>query len=238
MSVEEPGFNTGVISPTDCLKTGWQTIKDEYWLFLGIALVGMLIASVGPFGILAGPAMCGIYICMLRRIDGKRVEFGMLFEGFNHFVQSLIATLILIIPSMVLVVIVYVVIFVIGLVLAGSSRDGGSSIATVVSLILSLLLIVVITLVSLLLGVLFMFTYPLIVDRKMQGVDAVKLSVKAARANLKGAIGLQLLSMLLSFAGALVCCIGMYFVVPITMAAAAIAYRQVFPAHHDPEARS
>ncbi len=35
-------FNTGVIRPVECMKEGWELIKDEYWLFLGITFVGML----------------------------------------------------------------------------------------------------------------------------------------------------------------------------------------------------
>jgi uncharacterized membrane protein len=60
-------------------------------------------------------------------------------------------------------------------------------------------------------------------------MDAIKLAFRAVRANFTSVLLLQLLSGLLMSVGALVCCIGMYFVAPITMAAGVIAYRHVFP---------
>jgi len=29
-------FRSGVISPVECVKEGWQLIKDQYWLFSGL----------------------------------------------------------------------------------------------------------------------------------------------------------------------------------------------------------
>ncbi len=34
-------FKTGVIRPIECFKEGWELIKDQYWLFMGISVVGM-----------------------------------------------------------------------------------------------------------------------------------------------------------------------------------------------------
>ena len=41
-------FHQGVIRPVDCLKEGWALIKDQYWLFFGISLVGLLIGGAVP----------------------------------------------------------------------------------------------------------------------------------------------------------------------------------------------
>ncbi|MEJ7699458.1 MAG: hypothetical protein WKF71_07405 [Pyrinomonadaceae bacterium] len=59
--MSEIQFKTGVIRPVECMKEGWELIKDQYWLIFAITLVGMIIASVVPFGILFGAMMCGIY---------------------------------------------------------------------------------------------------------------------------------------------------------------------------------
>ena len=45
-------------------------------------------------------------------------------------------------------------------------------------------------------SVLFTFTYPLIVDRRLSGLDAVKLSAKAALANFWNLLGLLFLTKL------------------------------------------
>ncbi len=78
-------------------------------------------------------------------------------------------------------------------------------------------------------GALFMFMYPLIVDRKLSGFEAIKLSMRAALANFGGVLGLMLLSFLLGMVGALACYVGLIFLYPLNFAMIAVAYRQVFP---------
>jgi hypothetical protein len=75
----------------------------------------------------------------------------------------------------------------------------------------------------------FFFVFPLIVDRELTGVEAVKTSIRAVFANLGGVIGVMFLEFVLALVGVLACYIGAIFVIPITFAATAIAYRQVFP---------
>jgi hypothetical protein len=57
----------GVVRPITCSKSGWTIIQDQYWLILGVSLVGMLIGSAVPFAILMGPMMCGIYKCLFAK---------------------------------------------------------------------------------------------------------------------------------------------------------------------------
>lgn len=95
-------YNPGAVEPMECLKTGWALVKSQYWLFFGISAVGLLIASVVPLGILMGPMMCGIYLAYFQVRRGQPIEFGILFKGFDHFGQSLIATLIHIVPILII----------------------------------------------------------------------------------------------------------------------------------------
>ena len=62
----------------------------------------------------------------------------------------------------------------------------------------------------------------------MSGVDAVKLSAKAALANFWSLLGLLLLNGVMGFAGLLLCYVGLFLVLPISFAAIAVAYEQVF----------
>jgi uncharacterized membrane protein len=87
---------------------------------------------------------------------------------------------------------------------------------------------VVVMLVILVITIGFTFAYPLIVDRKLQGFEAVKLSFKAAFANFWRLLGMVLLTSLLSILGLMACYVGMIFVMPIGYAAIAKAYEQVF----------
>jgi uncharacterized membrane protein len=74
----------------------------------------------------------------------------------------------------------------------------------------------------------FTFVYPLIVDRKLSAIDAIKLSFRAAMANFGRLFVLFLLNGLLSIGGMLLCYVGMFLVFPITYGAIAVAYEQVF----------
>jgi len=230
MSEGRPDCRCGVVRPVECLKAGWVLIKDDYWLYFGITVVGVLLASVAPLGILAGPMMCGIYYCLLRRARGQTVKFEMLFRGFDYFVQSLIATLLMMIPMLLIIGPAYIGFFA-AMFAAMPKEQGAPPDPGMHSTILGAygLLILVVLLVSIVINVLFFFTYPLIVDRRLTGVQAVGTSFQAARANFGGVLGLVLLNMLLGLIGSLVCCIGGLFVMPLHFAAIAVAYRAVFP---------
>jgi uncharacterized membrane protein len=87
-------------------------------------------------------------------------------------------------------------------------------------------LVVVVAIIVVSIG--FTFVYPLNVDRGYSGIDAVKLSFRAARANFWRLLGLTLLTALLGFVGVLLCFVGILLVYPIAFAALAVAYEQVF----------
>src|SRR5215471_20234406 len=103
MTPENTQFNTGVIKPVECIKEGWALIKNEYWLFFGISIVGILISGLVPL-VLAGPMMVGIFLCLFQKLRGERVEFGSLFKGFDYFVPGLIATVLKSIPVIILLI--------------------------------------------------------------------------------------------------------------------------------------
>ena len=75
-------FNTGVIKPVECVKEGWELIKNDYWVLFAVALVGGLIGGFTMY-ILLGAMICGIFYCYLQAIDGKPVSFDGLWKGFD-----------------------------------------------------------------------------------------------------------------------------------------------------------
>src|SRR6187200_1250862 len=103
-NIDNVEYNAGAVSPMVCLREGWQMIKDDYWLFFGITFVGVFLAGMAPMAILLGPMMCGIYMALLQQERGKKVKFDLLFQGFNFFVPSLIATMIEVAPIVVLAI--------------------------------------------------------------------------------------------------------------------------------------
>ena len=227
MTAPTPSFRRGVLSPIDALAAGWRLVRDRYWLFLGISAAGVLIGSYGPFGILLGPMMCGIYACYGRQARGRPVRFEMVFDGFETrvFVQSLLATLGLLAATMA----VFMPIACAGggaaAVIAGSAPDHTSNVlfAVLFSAFFALWIAL-----SVVLGTVFLFTYPLIADRKLDALEALSLSARAVRGNLGGALGLVLLTFAMGLGGVCCCYVGAFFVMPITFGAQMAAYETVF----------
>ena len=223
-----PDIQKVPIQPVDCVKRSWAAIKDQYWLFLGVTLVGVLVGGAVPV-VLMGPMMCGIYLCYLQKLGGVEVEFATLFQGFDHFKDSLLATLIMVGSSLVFilpVVGVYVAGLFVAIPMMAEENPGGGLLFVLVIVAFYLVLIAV----GLLLGLFFLFTFPLIVDRRLSAWDAVKTSARAAWSNLGGLVALMLLTALMSFAGLLACYVGVFLVMPISFGAFAVAYRKLFPA--------
>lgn len=221
-------FQTGVIRPVECFKEGWELIKDQYWLIFAIVLVGMLLGSLIPFGIGIGAAFCGIYYCLFQKMNGQKVEFEGLFKGLNYFAPGLIATLIVIIPTIFLMIFVYGSIFA-AFIASTDSRGRLSEDALYVIFGMMFVEGVALGLILGCLHALVMFAYPLIVDKNLSGFDAFKLSAKAVWKNLPGVIGLIVCEFVLGVIGYLMIGIGLYFVLPIMFAGVLVAYRKVFP---------
>lgn len=234
MSMGEPEFNRGAVRPMVCLREGWQLIKERYWLFLGITFVGVLVASAAPMALLMGPALCGIYLCLLRHGRGREVSFETLFQGFNFFGPGLVASLIMVLPTIVIMLVFYVAFFVALFVLMPQGGGANQQVPWILFVLIGVF-VLAIMFFSVLVNALFLFAFPLIADRNLSGWDAVRLSVRAGLGNFGGVLGLVLLQMLLGFLGALACYIGAIFVLPISFAASAIAYEQVFGTDEWPE---
>jgi len=224
-------FKRNVVEPVECIKAGYEVIKDQYWLFVGMAAIGMLIGSAVPMGILMGPMMCGLYLAFFKTMRREPIEFGTLFKGFDYFGPGVIATLLHMIPILAIVIPAYLL-FYVGIIFssiatAGTGDEPNPGPMLAVFVMFGLFWLVMFALI-IIVSIGFTFAYPLIVDRKMQGFDAVKLSFKGAFANFWRLLGMMLLSSLLGIAGALLCYVGMFLVLPITYAAVAKAYEQVF----------
>jgi hypothetical protein len=222
-------FKRNAVQPVECIKAGWDLMRSQYWLFVGMTLVGMIIGSLVPFGILMGPMTCGIYLALFQTRRGQPIEFAVLFKGFDYFGDAVIAALLHILPMFVIIAPAYVLYIVGMFTMMGASQNGEPNPAAalgffgifgVIWLVIMVLLIV--------LSVVFTFAYPLIVDRRLSGLNAVKLSIRAGFANFWRLLGMIVLTGLLSSLGLLLCIVGVYLIMPISFAAIAAAYEQVF----------
>lgn len=222
-------FEVGAIRPVECVRESWEIIKPDYWLLFAVTLVGVLIAGVSMY-VLLGAMVCGIFYCYLRRIDGEAVKFEWLFKGFEWWLPGLLVGIVLVVP-MVLVYLILYLPLVMSLMMGPKLSEGellgllGGAFA--VDLVVIVLMVCFHTLL--------MFAFPLIVDRGLGPLAAMKLSARAVWANLKGVAGLYGVGFALSLAGTLVFCVGTYFVIPIIFAGNVLAYRKIFPARRADE---
>ena len=217
-------FNVGVIRPVECFKEAWELIKNDYWILVLIFLVGVFIGAASLY-ILLGAMLCGIFNAYLKKIDGKPVSFEDLFKGFNFFAPSILLVIVVIVPSLVMMGIVYAPFIA---ALAMGSKLSSDEFMTMLagSFVVDLL----VSLVVISFHTLLFFAFPLLVDRNLSAIDAMKTSARAVWLNLGGVVGLILVGAGINFVGALACGIGAYFTIPIVFAGNVLAYRKVFPA--------
>lgn len=238
MSTPQIPYQRNVIRPVECLSQGWELVRDQYWLFVAMTLVGFMIGSAVPLGILMGPMMCGLYLAFFKRRRGEPIEFGTLFKGFEYFGNSVVAAILHTLPIIVIVVPAYIF-FYLGMIVSVAAMGDEPSGAGLIGMMFGFMLfIVVVFAVIVVITIGFTFAYPLIVDRKLQGFEAVKLSFRAAMANFFRLLGLVILCALVNSLGVLVCYIGVFLTFPITYAAVAVAYEQVFGLAHPSEIAS
>ena len=228
MTTPQIPYRRNAVEPIQCIKAAWELVKDQYWLFVGMCLIGLMIGSAVPLGILLGPMMCGLFLTFFKRRRGEIVEFGTLFKGFDYFGPSLIATLLHVIPILAIVIPAYLMFYVSLMVSIAAQGNEPNPAAMFGILGMFGLFWVVMIFVIIIISIGFTFAYPLIVDRRLQGFDAVKLSFKAAMANFWRLLAMVILTSLMSIGGVLLCYVGMFLVLPISYAAIASAYEQVF----------
>lgn len=223
-------FRVVPIRPSECVENARKLVGEDYWLFLGICIVGMMVGSAGPMGILLGPMMCGIHICYRNRDRGRPVRFEMLFKGFDHFLEGLVASVIIVCAMTAVIMPAYFLMFfgMLGFGFPGRGGPGNLNIAFGGMLGLMAIFYTLLIVATMLMDAITMFAFPLIVDRKMKGIDALKLSAKAAWANRSGVLGLVLLVSVIQLLGMLLCVIPGILFIPYRFAAYHLAYDRVF----------
>lgn len=225
-------FARADISPVDYLREAWARVKSQYGLFLGITAVGLLLGSAAPLGLLLGPMMCGIYLCYRKLALGQPVAFDMLFKGFDHFSEAFIASLLMLAASLVVMIPLMIVMFAsmfLGVLGSATAPEGAAQAGFgVAGCLLFAGAMLLVMLASALISLFFTFAFPLIMDRGLPGMEAVKLSFRAARANLGGLLMLALVNFALTCAGLLCCYVGALLILPITFGTHWICYERVF----------
>ncbi len=216
-------YRTGVISPVECYKEGWKILKPHFWILFAITIVGILIGGATLY-ILLGAMLCGIFLCYLEAAEGIEPKIDTLFKGMKYLLPGLFVAAVMIVPTIIVIFSVYL-----PLLLATVMGTRMSSEELYALIIGSFAVELVLALIMVCLHTLLLFAFPLIVDKELSGWNAIKLSARAVWNNLQGVTGLWVVGFFVSLGGYLLLCIGIYFAIPVIIAANVVAYRKVFP---------
>lgn len=237
--MENIEYRKGAIDAVACISQGWELIKPNLALFIGMGVVYLIIVVIAGNIPYAGPIinivvnsalLVGIYMAILAQRRGEPVPFSLLFEGFSRIVPASLVTLVSAIPGLVFGIVVGSIIsFPALLGSAGNPeqiREMLSRPGVIASLVGFGLLFAV---ASIVVSLLLFFALPLIADRNAPIGDALKLSFGASASNIGGIIVLLIFQALIGFAGAMLCCVGLFVALPVIYASNIIAYKSVFP---------
>lgn len=73
---------------------GWTLVKQDAMIWVLMTLVYVVLNGMVPF-IIQGPLIAGMQIAVIRKMTTGRVDFADLFQGFNYFVPTLVAALLI-----------------------------------------------------------------------------------------------------------------------------------------------
>ena len=213
------------IKPFEAISRGYKLLGEQYWMYFLFCLLCILVASLVPFGILYGPVMVGLFLCLLERERGRQFDMNVLMRGFDNFLNSLVAMLIMVGINLLLMgplTVIFMVVFI--------SGTAGNRQPDPVLMFGSLFIFMGLTwMLSILTYLPFVFCFQLLADRKMAAWDAIKLSFRAVRMNLGGVLLLMVTGFALSILLVMMCYIPVFLFMPVWFAALQVVYRDIFP---------
>jgi uncharacterized membrane protein len=220
------------IDPIGLLRRGKDLLGDQYWLFLVVCWLAVIIGSMVPFGIVMGPLMVGVYLCLREREQGKPFELGTLFNGFERFIDAFIAVLLQLVIGFVVLIPVIVALIIVAFVIV-AAENNATDIAAVAGVVGGIVLVPLIFITVLLAYLPSVFCFQLIADRGVTGLQAIMLSIKAAWKNLFGLILFQIVVGIISAILSMLCFFPVVFFFPIAVSAAFVLYRDIFQPQPD-----
>ena len=235
-----------------CFSRGFELLKENFGtLFIGsliffaiqfgvgllgsIPFVGLIIKLAGF--ICGGPLLAGLYYLSMRVNRGERAEVGEVFAGFRRGFGQLF--LVRLIQSLVGLICYLPVIFLFGAALfsafmklknlqPGTPPDPAVIQGFYALVLTALPLTLLCSLPVMFFSVTWYFALPLIIDKRMDCITALKTSWRMVMKHWFSVFGLLALCGILMFVGILLCCIGALFAFPVTIAASMIAYETIF----------
>ena len=79
-------------TPGKWIGEGWELVKADMGTYVLISLIFFLLNGV-PF--IQGALIAGFHIYTMKKLFGRPAEFGDLFKGFNFFIPTLVAAILI-----------------------------------------------------------------------------------------------------------------------------------------------
>ncbi|MBX3281531.1 MAG: hypothetical protein KF756_03550 [Acidobacteria bacterium] len=243
--MENIQFQRSAIDASGAFSSAWEQVKENYGTYLGAAVVCWIM--LGCFSciswFLMGPVMGGIFYLASKGHRREPVEFGMMFEGFKKFVPLMVVGLIQAIPTIIITIVnLGMNMGRFGLLMSNpeamrqaqrAGEIGGAEAAMSIAFLVFYFIFLVISAIW---GLITYFAIPLVMEYDLSPIAAVKLSGRAAFANIGGVIAVVLFAVLVGIIGILLLCVGIILVsVPVILVANAIVFWQVFPRQDRPD---
>jgi uncharacterized membrane protein len=224
-----------------CISGGWQLLQANFGLLFGATLVyGAIILALAVLGaipiigaifsivsfVIGGPLIGGLFYVFIAANRGQPTAVGDLFIGFRtNFGQLFLGQLVTSLLSG-LCVLPALIALAVGMVPAIVQKHDPSPAVFItfgVLLVLGLIPLIFIT-------TNWLFTLPLIIDRRLDFWTAMKTSWRQVMRHWGSVFALLILSGLINFAGILACGVGVMFTAPIVIGAMVLAYETIFRA--------
>ncbi|MEZ6197340.1 MAG: hypothetical protein R3F20_16685 [Planctomycetota bacterium] len=222
----------GRVRPLGVFDDAIRLLREtgSYWPMVGISFVGVYVGQSVPLGALFIPLWIGCHLAVLQMLDGRKAQFAVLGRPFERFKDILGVTLVHIGVQLLVTLVVGAVYFgtLLPVILAtphGAEPDPEEFRGAMVAFFAAYGA----CLVGVLLYFFFtLFAAPLVFDRKLGTVEALRTSAAGVMANFGGVLGWWLLTTLMLVLSAC-CCIVMPFVLPLWVTSHTLVMNAIFP---------
>jgi hypothetical protein len=224
------------IDPMDCVRRSYALYKNNFSpIFIATLLITVIVAASGsiPGGfLLNGILYGGLFWFFLKWIRNGKAELNDTFAGFQRQPgQLVLAGLVMGFIPVLLAFIVAAPFFVpFFMSIIGSASTNTAPPESFFDLfgVLGCFGIALGVIAAFALYVLWMFTYPLIIDKGLKFWPAMEISRKTVMKSFFKFLWLNVLCGLIVLVGFIACIVGVFFTAPVAAGAIAYAYEDVF----------
>jgi hypothetical protein len=213
------------VAPIECFSEGWSLLGDQFFLFVGLSIVAAVIEGLVPLALI-GPICAGLVLWLRAKRRGESPEFGLLFKGFDFFLPTFLAVL-LVFGFTLLLSIPAVAFFIGGIVMIAVGAEQNQGLAIGGGVITAFAYISLIF-ANILFRPLAFFASALVVQKGLEPWPAFTAALSGVLKNWLGILGFILLGLVLGCLSLLICFVGIFAFLAWNNAAQYVAFERIF----------